>query len=1359
MAAASPTYNLQAQGNSARLEGAIPEHFGRMVAYPDHAAQPYQEFSGNDQYLYQLLCLGRGSYDVEAIRIEDTPLVNFDDVTWELVPPGGTVNLFPANVKTSIEVVGQDLPTGTYVGPFVANISGSTITTLGFDFSAPRGLYYANNDGSLAAMTASVQVETRLINDAGVAIGAWVVQTSGSAYSAWSDWTTVAASGTNTDIVEYSTLSWTGHEEHAFTSYSRRTRTVSTGVLSFTAASTTPQRYSVRYAVAAGRYEVRVKRTDTELTTTRHAHHLVWGGLRSYAPGSTSFGDVTLIALRMRANSSLSSQSSRKINVIATRKLPIWNGSSWSVPTATRSIAWALAYAAKQVGRTDAEIDLAALLTLDATWAARGDRFDGRFDNFLSFWEAATKLVGVGRAMPYMQGGILRVFRDQAVTIPVALYSMRNIVRGSFSVNYLMPTADTADAVDVGYFEASTWSPARVQAKLPGSTADRPVNSDLFGVTDRAQAFREGMYLAASNRYRRKMIKFSTEMEGFIPSFGDLIAIQHDMPAWGQGGDVTAWDSVGRIATLSEPLVWGVGTHYIGLRARDGSVAGPYVVTPGAASNQAVLATPPSFTPYTGGAEERTHFAFGWAETWRQLARVLSIKPSGHNRVALECINEDPSVHTAETGMIMPLIVTTQLSGYLNAPVMTTATAYPMRGNPTAMLLEWKAAPWAQSYVVEQSADEYSWTASGASRSTSCVVTLLYGKNSKFRVAAVGLSRGPWITVTPDTTPPADVESISYTLGKVDIKLSWHPIIDVALDSYELRVGPTSWETAVFVASVYGQEYAWAMQTAGVRKIWIKAVDTSLNYSTTAASVTTTITVPVAPTSFAYGFAGQDIALTWGIPTASFLLDGYQLRVGASWAAGVPQDTTKTPSYRTKADFVGTELWWVAAVDVAGNVGAATSVSVVISAPAAPPTFAYTLVGQDLVITWGIPTSSFAVDRYELRNGASWAAGTFVDTTKATGYRVKATFLGNQTWWIAAIDSLGNVGAAASVTLTINAPGVVLATRSEVVDNNALLYWSPPTVGAGQLPIDRYEVRKGATWAAGTTVGSNGNSTFGVVFEQASGNYIYWVAAVDVAGNFGTAVGIAATISQPPDYILRNNYDSPLTGTPLSTVTRSLTNLYAEGAQYLGPANLTETWATHFSAHAWATPAAQVAAGFPLYISPSLTAATYEEIIDYGTALPSTVITVTLNTTIITGAVPTALTISWKLALADAWTVLGAGVTSALLPPFRYARVQCAFTSTAGANLLALTGLNVKLSIKNRTDSGSGTAAVGGTLVNFGYPFLDADTPMVQPGGTTPRIPVVDFTDAPNPTGFIVKIYSTAGVDVGGPFSWTARGY
>lgn len=717
LAAASPTYSMQAQGNTARLEAAIPEHFGRHMAYLDFAAMPYAEYAGNEQYLYQLLCVGRGYYDIEQIRIEDSDISSFDEITYEVIQPGGALTLFPSAVITSAEVSGQDLTT-TATGPFVAATAGTQTNYLAVDYVLPRGLYYATDTGALASVSLTVRAEAQAIDDYGTATGAWFTL------------------GTET----------------------------------ITAATTTPQRQSYRYAVATGRYQVRVSRLDTEQTDSRYGHDVAWGGLRSYLLDNRVFGDVTLLAMRMRASNNLSTQSSRKVNVIATRKLPIYNGTSWSAPAATRSIAWAFAYAAKAIGRTDAQIDLAALLALDATWASRGDYFDARFDSFLSFWEAATKIAAAGRAKPFVQGGVLRIMRDQAVTVPVALYSMRNIVKGSLSVDYLMPTDDTADAVNVGYFDNVTWTALRVQAVLPTSTADSPAKIELFGVTGRAHAYREGMYQAASNRYRRRLIKFATEMEGFLPSFGDLIAVQHDMPAWGQGGEVVAWDAGTKTLTLSEPPTWGSGTHYLGLRKRDGGVDGPYVVTPGAAANQVVLASAPAITPYTGGDAERTHYAFGWADTWRQPARVLSVTPRGLYQVEIEAVAEDDNVHTADQGVIAPPAITSQLAGYTNTPLVSGLTARSMPSAPDKMLLTWQPSPWADYYLIEQSSDGVHWTRTGESSTSNYSATALYGAATIVRVAAVGIAKGPWSLVyygleadymwaTNDATPMWDASA------------------------------------------------------------------------------------------------------------------------------------------------------------------------------------------------------------------------------------------------------------------------------------------------------------------------------------------------------------------------------------------------------------------------------------------------------------------------------------------------------------------------------------------------------------------------------------------------------------------------
>lgn len=90
MAQPSPTYSLQGQGNYARLAQPIPVIYGRHLVYPDLASTPYGEYRNNEQYLHQLHCIGLGEYEIEQIRIEDTPISAFEEVEIQVIPPGGS---------------------------------------------------------------------------------------------------------------------------------------------------------------------------------------------------------------------------------------------------------------------------------------------------------------------------------------------------------------------------------------------------------------------------------------------------------------------------------------------------------------------------------------------------------------------------------------------------------------------------------------------------------------------------------------------------------------------------------------------------------------------------------------------------------------------------------------------------------------------------------------------------------------------------------------------------------------------------------------------------------------------------------------------------------------------------------------------------------------------------------------------------------------------------------------------------------------------------------------------------------------------------------------------------------------------
>ncbi len=110
-----------------------------------------------------------------------------------------------------------------------------------------------------------------------------------------------------------------------------------------------------------------------------------------------------------------------------------------------------------------------------------------------------------------------------------------------------------------------------------------------------------------------------------------------------------AWDDQAQVLTLSEPIVWEPNTgHYIALRRRDGSLAGPFAVEAVSGNDRHVhLLESIDITPYTDTSEERTHFAYGVGDAWGTKARVIAVKPRGEH-VEITAVAEDVRVHEAD---------------------------------------------------------------------------------------------------------------------------------------------------------------------------------------------------------------------------------------------------------------------------------------------------------------------------------------------------------------------------------------------------------------------------------------------------------------------------------------------------------------------------------------------------------------------------------------------------------------------------------------------------------------------------------------------------------------------------------------
>jgi hypothetical protein len=613
----SPTYALYGQGNYARLGQAIPELFGRHILFPDLLGE-HVSFEGNEQILYKTLCLGRGQYDVEEMRFADTAFWRagsltgaFPGIEIELVPPGATPTLFSDVVVTQREVSGQTLKGpnegGGWIGYFNANAAGTQAIAYGFDLVSTRGFFKLTSSGAKQPVSVTVTAEAQPVDDAGAP--------SGSAFTLFTETLTGAVDSLRTTIVRQVSL--------------------------------------------AGRYRVRLKRTTNKANDNSVYDELAWAGLKAYFPPSGSDPDVTRLYIRAVASDQLQGGAASQVNTIQTRKLPVWNGTAWTAPQATRDIAPALRYMALTYLAAE-RIDMETLQALDATWKVRGDRFDGVFDTGRGFWDALEAAAATGRSRPLLPGGRLTFVRDEPRTLVNAAFGPRNIIAGSFSIERLHPDESTPDAIIGRYMDERTWTQATVSSWISAGQPLRPKTVDLFGRVTRAQAFRDVRFMDAENRYRRNFVAFETEMEGRMLWPAHQIAVSHDVPQWGESHAIVA--ITGREVTLAGPLDWtGPGPFMLGLKQRNGRLWGPVEVTavPGVPEKALLpVSLPPGLTDpgplvwtvtaNNDGRAEAGFGLFGSATRAVRTARVMGATPRATDRVSIRAVIDDARVHTAD---------------------------------------------------------------------------------------------------------------------------------------------------------------------------------------------------------------------------------------------------------------------------------------------------------------------------------------------------------------------------------------------------------------------------------------------------------------------------------------------------------------------------------------------------------------------------------------------------------------------------------------------------------------------------------------------------------------------------------------
>lgn len=722
----SSNNSLANRTNEARVLQRIEDIFGLVRAYPSLIQPVYSKYINNKQYEYSYMCIGRGWYDVADVRDGETLLSDIDGTSAEFFNPftspnsgspfltiGSAISEPILLVKRSNNITGEVLKARnqfvlTYAG-LMDFYKASTIPSLYDRIGGISDEIYENASVgdviSIAGTPAAIyngsytirskiggsnilELTTATFSSTSSTSGTFTITTGNPEYTSWvtlkdADMTQVwvnlvapqglfydAGSGKTTLSVDYAI------ETQALDGSYLPTGAITTTTGTMTAATSDEQAKTIEITTGhTGATRVRARRTndhDYGFAGTV-IDEIKYQDLYAVTPiTATDFGNVTTVQVVSKATQRATSLKERKFNCNATRKLPTFNGTTFSGAFASDG-----SVASGTISATKSFIDILAAASIDSkigqrvladdvdmsqiwgvrntinTWNPLNIEFGYTLDSDnISFEETVRMIADSVFCIAYRQNGKIRFSFDNVQASSTALFTHRNKKPASDTISRLFAADSEFNGIELTYND--NVSDAQETIKLPLSlTATNYKKIELTGVRNYAQA-----WFRANREYKkillqRVSIETETTSDGRLLLPNQRIDIVDNTRFDSQDGEIIAQS--GLILTLSRDVVFGVGTHSIILMQRDGGLES-ITCTAGTSANKVVLAYAPSeaINTVNGGAIGiRTIFSFGAdsvASANSYLVQEVNINDSSYVKVT--AINYDADYYSADTESI-----------------------------------------------------------------------------------------------------------------------------------------------------------------------------------------------------------------------------------------------------------------------------------------------------------------------------------------------------------------------------------------------------------------------------------------------------------------------------------------------------------------------------------------------------------------------------------------------------------------------------------------------------------------------------------------------------------------------------------
>lgn len=324
------------------------------------------------------------------------------------------------------------------------------------------------------------------------------------------------------------------------------------------------------YGLEPAQYEVRVRCTHKDDTSTRTANKIQWVGITQIIYDDFRYPGKALLGLKALATDQLSGSDPQLTCLISRSLVWVWNPDTKAYeqkPAANP--AWAaydILHQCRKLTSVDGKDSFVVTgipyenIDYDAfnAWADMCDAnnidFNYLYDSAMKLYDALQYPCRVGYGAIVLIGTKVSCIFD-AASEPVQLFTVANLKKDSFSNEY-QSTDDRANCIEVSFMNKDKNYERDVLAVYSDSynesdTPQQPTQIELMGCTDVNQAYRYGAYKLRSNKYEIRTASFEAFADAIACQIGDVILVQEDIMDWGVGGRIVAID--GNVVTIDQP--------------------------------------------------------------------------------------------------------------------------------------------------------------------------------------------------------------------------------------------------------------------------------------------------------------------------------------------------------------------------------------------------------------------------------------------------------------------------------------------------------------------------------------------------------------------------------------------------------------------------------------------------------------------------------------------------------------------------------------------------------------------------------------------------------------------------------------